>query len=117
MRLNPGPTQAFFKILHSRVDKNNQIRPLKLTEKDRIQLVERTKGDFSRAFELMRELLDYIGPNPVIPSVGISIADNPSQSGFRAVCRHESVPLDFRHEPLLLVKDLNQQGHLTQSMS
>ena len=78
MRLNPGPTQAFFKILHGRVDQNNLIRPLKLTEKNRVQLVERSKGDFSRAFELLRELLDDVRPNPVIPSVGISIADNPS---------------------------------------
>jgi hypothetical protein len=116
LRLHPGPTQAFFKILHSRVDQNNLIRPLKLPEKNRVQLVERSKGESSRAFELMGEMLDYVGPDPVIPSVGISVADNPSQSGFRPVCRHESVPLQFRHEPLLLVKDLNQQGHLAQSM-
>jgi hypothetical protein len=48
--------------------------------------------------------------------VGVSIPDDPGGKGFRLFCRHESVPLEFRHKLLTRVKDLNEQRHLTQGM-
>jgi hypothetical protein len=115
-RLNPGPKQASLQGLRCRIHEDNNLRSLEFLCENRIKLVKGPQDNSCFSSEVTRELFEDVWPNPVIPSVGISVADNPSQSGLRAVCRHESIPLEFRHEPLLLVKDLNQQGHLTQSM-
>jgi len=114
LRLNPGPTQTTLQGLYCRVHEDKNLRTLKLLCEHGIKLVERPQGNSCFAFKVARELFDDAWPNSVVPPVGIPVTDDPG--GSRLFCRHVSVPLDFRHEPLLLVKDLNQQRHLTQSM-
>jgi hypothetical protein len=48
--------------------------------------------------------------------VAIPITDDPGGMEFRLLCRHGSIPLEFRHKPFLSVKDLNEKRHLTQGM-
>ena len=89
---------------------------MKLLCKDRVELVKGAQSDPCLFPEVGRELFDDIGPDPVVLSVGIPIADDPDRMEIRLFCRHESIPLELRHKPFLSVKDLNEKRHLTQGV-
>lgn len=113
---NPGPAQATLQRLHGRVHEDKTLRSLEFLCKHRVKLVQRTQAELRLSPEIATKLFYDVGADPVVLSLGIPIADDPGGMEFRLFCCHESAPLEFRHKLLILVKDLNEKRHLTESM-
>jgi hypothetical protein len=116
IRLNPGPAHAALHGLHGRVHEEENLRALDFLSEHGVQLVKGAQSDPCPVPEVTRKLFDHIGPDPVVLSVGIPVPDDPGGMECRLFCRHESVPLELCHKPLIPVKDLNEKRHLTQGM-